>query len=170
MSKPALGRGLGSLLSGGDAVRNGVVSAPGGSNPRPAGSPESGAGGVSLLLRGPERELVLAGTAEASPSVDAEGTGVGSWIPITLFASDAVMIVVATLWAAAGSGSWRWGGIALLLGVGCVQAVVAWRLHGGEARPFNAPLTWLKAAPSGTIAAPARVRVHFVDELPRNRR
>lgn len=146
------------------------MSAPGGSAPRPAGSPETGAGGVSLLLRGPERDAVPGGTAGASPSVVEDGAGVASWIPIALFASDAVMIVVATLWAAAGSGTWRWGGIALLLGVGCVQAVVAWRLRGGGARPVNAPLAWLTAAPSGTVAAPARVRVHFVDELPRNRR
>ena len=145
------------------------------SNP-PSSQPS---GGVTLLLRGLDRggpeavSPVPEPAAESAPDVrSASGLGperVAEWIPLALFASDAVMIGVASLWAVAGYGSWRWLGIGLLLVVGCVQAVAAWRLHGGSAVSPPSP-TWLKPASPETVSNPARVRVHFVDELPRNRR
>jgi hypothetical protein len=136
-------------------------------------------GGVTLLLRGLDRAapepvspVPEPASEGASDARSASGSGterVAAWIPVALFASDAVMIGVATLWAVAGYGSWRWLGIALLLVVGCVQAVAAWRLRGGSAASPPSP-TWLKPASPESVSNPARVRVHFVDELPRNRR
>ncbi len=166
MSKPALGRGLGSLLAG-----NGGENANGG-NGSESNTPESRApgvagasktGGMSLLLRG--REAVSGGASTASGRL----TSIPRWVVPALYASDAVMLLVAVLWMALGAGSWRWLGIALLLAVGCVQALAATVLSNAPPeRPVITP-----PEEQTSEAAPERkahIRVHFVDELPRNRR
>lgn len=167
MSKPALGRGLGSLLNrGGEERTNG---APAAQNPqadsRPPAAKMPKPAGISLLLRGRD-------SAANGASNDAGRTTViPPWIVPSLYASDAVMVLVTILWTAFGSGSWRWVGIALLLSVGCVQAWVAAILSAAPDRSglFSEPET----PGDDQTPAPERkahIRVHFVDELPRNRK
>jgi hypothetical protein len=158
----------------------------------PTGASKSGpvgpgpfAGGVTLLLKGNDRNVGvpspafpsdpvggpvadLAGipnpSGRSSPPVPAAHTVHTGWIPQALVFSDLVMVAVAVLWAVAGEGDWRWIGIGALMVVGCVQALVAWTL----VRPADTGNALNRGA-SEPAAAP-RIRVHFVDETPRHRR
>lgn len=212
MSKPALGRGLGSLLSREDSARPTPFSVPavnGGNTPGAevpvSVRPEAPKAGVTLLLSGREsREAAISGAEPSDPaegvsaadersSIDfvgkpaqdgrvpvapdpvfpsAESLGdrvvLPGWILPALYASDAVMLCVGVFWTLAGSGNWRWLGIGSLLAVGCVQTLVAWHLQQGrDSAPPSAERWPAPGEPAGGVP---RLRVHFVDELPRNRR
>jgi hypothetical protein len=166
MSKPALGRGLGSLLARNGGENANGVNASEATTPEsraPGGAGASRAGGVSLLLRG--RDAVSGGGSITSGRL----TSIPQWVVPALYASDAVMLLVAVLWMALGAGSWRWLGIALLLAVGCVQALAATVLSNAPPeRPVVTPPE--EQTPEAGPERKAHIRVHFVDELPRNRR
>lgn len=94
--------------------------------------------------------------------------GIPAWISPALFASDGVMLAVAALWTFAGNGDWRWLGIGCLLAVGSVQALVAWSLRPRQETAPSSTQRWPEPGePAGSVP---RMRVHFVDELPRKRR
>lgn len=150
MSKPALGRGLGSLLNGSPPP---AAEAP--SEPAPAA-------GVNLLLQGREAEEYEL----ESPAP------VNSWIVPVLFGADALLVIAGALLLASAHPMARWVAGGILILVGGSLAVAAVVLQGRRLPPPRPQV--LRPAPtsaSGTPAVPGpRVRVHFVDELPRQRK
>lgn len=150
MSKPALGRGLGSLLNGSPPP---AAEAP--SEPAPAA-------GVNLLLQGRDAE-------ETEMESPAPAT---LWLVPLLFGADAFLVIAGALLLASSHPIARWvaGGILILVGGSlAIAAVMLQGRRAGPARPQMLRPTTTSAA--GTPAVPGpRVRVHFVDELPRQRK
>lgn len=164
MSKPALGRGLGSLLKGGqtpDAEPSAQNAA------TPSLSPPSN-GGVKMLLRGGEEEDSI-----ASPS-SSLGT---AWLTPALIAADLVLLAAGSLLLFSTSSATRLAAGVLLVLVGGALASIVAVLH-------QRPTPRVQQRPSQSIPSsnpppgskppvpPAgpKVRVHFVDELPRQRK
>ena len=181
MSKPALGRGLGTLLASG--ALSPKFNRPKTEENAKAGMPVDGPthSGVSLLLQSTQAQTLPPLDARAPQissvgSVESAdlrllpaGSPVSLLIPRLLWACDGLMILAASIWTVVGVDLWRWAGIGLLLAVGATQSVVGWLLldPGVSGVPFDA-LANPSSSPSE--ARPPRVRVHFVDEIPRNRR
>ena len=164
MSKPALGRGLGSLLKGGqtpDAEPSAQNAA------TPSHSPTSN-GGVKMLLRGGDEEDSIA-SASSSPSA--------AWLTPAMLAADGVLVVAGCLLLFSNSHATRLAAGVLLVLVGAALATMVAVLNQ---RP--APRVQQRPAPSTPSPSPApgsktppppagpKVRVHFVDEIPRQRK
>lgn len=181
MSKPALGRGLGTLLASGDLSPK--FNSPKTEEIAKAGMPVDGPthSGVSLLLQSTQAQTLppldarvpeissVESVESASLRLLPTGAPVNLLIPRFLWACDGLMILAASIWAVIGIDLWRWAGIGLLLAVGATQSVVAWLLLDPSVSgvPFDALTNSSSASPE---TSPPRVRVHFVDEIPRNRR
>ena len=147
MSKPALGRGLGSLLNG----RSTPVPESG-----PVANPPAG---VKLLLRGGEEE-------EDCPNPSAAAA---PWLVPLLFGADAVLVVAGALLFFWGHPVARIAAGAMLVLVGGSLAFAAVLL--GSRPPKAAPSRPTSARPgAGASETPAKLRVHFVDEMPRQRK
>lgn len=164
MSKPALGRGLGSLLKGGltpDAEPSAQNVA------TPSHSPTSN-GGVKMLLRGGDEEESFA-PASSSPAA--------AWLTPALLAADLVLVAAGALLLFSTSHATRLASGVLLVLVGAALATMVAVLNQ---RP--APRVQQRPAPSTPSPSPTpgsktpvppagpKVRVHFVDELPRQRK
>lgn len=145
MEKPGLGRGLGSLMGDGSPFGSGV----------PKAQPE----GVQLLLRGDDgKELV-------QPTERAVGAGASEaprWVLAGAVLVDVLLLAVAA-WAELATRGWARHGIAAVL-VSCGAAVLC-------------VAAWLRGLPAGRELASLnplseeepRLRVRFMDELPRRR-
>jgi len=145
MSKPGLGRGLGSLLSGGRTTSTGEV------------GPIQPAEGVQLLLRGTDgSELVPPVPQESGES----GPALPRWALAGALVVDLVLLGVA-VWAVVGHRGWgRLLVAVLLLGVGAFVLGVAVWIRGQPAIRELASLNPL-------TEEPPRLRIRFMDEGPK---
>lgn len=152
MSKSALGRGLGSLLK---------------SEPPPASSTDAGPnpnsspnGGVKLLLHGRDEE--------ESAIVSTEPTH--AWLSPALLGFDAALVLAGCLLLFSQSPTTRLAAGILLVAVAASIGIVLVLLNH---RPAPRPTAFNPAAKTnGQPPEPPapKIRVHFVDELPRQRR
>lgn len=164
MSKPALGRGLGSLLKGGqtpDAEPSAQNAA------TPSHSPTSN-GGVKMLLRGGDDEEPIASAASSA--------GI-AWLTPALLAADLVLVAAGCLLLFSTSPATRLTSGVLLVMVGGALATMVAVLNQRPAprvqqRPAPSTPSPSPTPGSKTPAPPAgpKVRVHFVDEIPRQRK
>ena len=165
MSKPALGRGLGSLLKSGQSP-DAEPSAQNPVNPAPNG-------GVKLLLRGREDE---------NPSESIGDSA--AWLSPGLIAADLVLVLAGCLLLFSRSPSTRLaaGILLVLVGAGLATAVAVLNQRpAARPQPRPSPPDPSSQPPptaAGTnspVKGPQpppgpKVRVHFVDEFPRQRK
>jgi hypothetical protein len=147
MSKPVLGRGLSSLLNG----AGGRVPIAG----EVAGDPE----GVQLLLRGTDgKELVM----PAPVSVEDGPHPFPRWALAGALVADVLLVLVAG-WLVMEHGGWsRYVAAGILLVVGaCVLSAAVWLRGQPAIRELESLNPLAEEKP--------RLRVQFMDELPRRR-
>lgn len=146
MAKPVLGRGLASLLA---PSRPATVPTPA----RPAG--------VQLLLRGSDgSELVQ---PQPLPDPDSAPTEmIPSWVLGSAVIGDAALLGIAAWLVLSGHGWGRMVAATLLVGLGCgIISVATWLRGHTAARELGTLNPLAEEKP--------RVRVYFMDEVPRSR-
>jgi len=149
MSKPALGRGLGSLLK---------------SEPTPTIEPSPAApqnAGVNLLLHGRDEE------SESTPSA----AGLNPWLVPTLLGADALLVLAGLILFLSQSPLAKVIAGVLLVLVGGSLGVVA-AVLGPRSSPRRDSVTANRSLPtkSPSPRQEQKVRVRFVDEMPRQRK
>ena len=144
MEKPGLGRGLGSLMGAGS---------PFGRSPT-----KQQAEGVQLLLRGDDGKELVVPTKPAA----GEGPSAPRWVLAGAVVMDLALMAVA-LWAELATRGWmrHVAALVLVLAGAWALGVAAW-LRG---RPANRELASLNPLSEET----PRLRVRFMDEVPRRR-
>lgn len=152
MSKSALGRGLGSLLKSEPPPASAADAAP-----NLNASPN---GGVNLLLRGRDEEEMT--PVSAAPT--------HAWLSPALLGFDAVLVLAGCLLLFSHTPITRLVAGILLVAVAASIGIVLVLLNHRPAPRQAAFSPGPKANGQAPEPQPAKVRVHFVDELPRQRR